>query len=112
MTDTSETELDSAIYAEILRNTDKKTYNLTERLLRKTMVELVKSNRATFLFLKDDECRKWWDKAVADATATVNDLREQWRIYDIKKTAWDRLSEDDRKTLGIRKPGQPRRERV
>jgi hypothetical protein len=94
---------------EILRNTDKKNYvNQNERVLRKTMVALVKSGHATFLFLRDDESRDWWSKAVKKAATTVEKNRETWRIYEIKQRAYDRLSEEDRKILKLRKPTKPR----
>ena len=106
-----DTELQIApeVFNEILRNTDKKNYvNQNERILRKTMVALVKSGHATFLFLRDDESRNWWGKVVKQAAATVEKNRETWRIYEIKQRAYDRLSEEDRKILKLRKPTKPR----
>ena len=97
------------VYEEILRNTEKKNYvNQTERILRKSMVSLVKSGHATFLFLRDDESREWWSKMVKSAAATVEKNREAWRVYEIKQRAWDRLNEDDRKILKLRKPSMPK----
>ena len=113
MNEDTELQIDAEVYEEILRNTDKKNYvNQNERILRKTMVALVKSGHATFLFLRDDESRNWWGKIVKQANATVEKRREAWRIYEIKKNAWDRLSEEDRKILKIRKPTMPRGPRV
>lgn len=106
-----DTELQIApeVFDEILRNTDKKNYvNQNERILRKSMVALVKSGHATFLFLRDDESRNWWSKTVKAAAATVEKNRETWRIYEIKQRAYDRLSEEDRKILKLRKPTKPR----
>ena len=106
-----DTELQIApeIYEEILRNTDKKNYvNVNERILRKAMVSLVKSGHATFLFLRDDESRNWWSKTVKQAAATVERNKEAWRTYEIKQRAYDRLSEEDRKTLKLRKPTLPK----
>lgn len=101
--------IDPDIYAEILRNTDKKNYvNINERVLRKAIVELVKSGKATFLFIRDDEARSYWGKLVKEASAKVEKRREAWRIYEMKQSVWDRLSEDDRKILKIRKPAKPR----
>lgn len=101
------------VYDEILRNTDKKHFlNQSERILRKTMVSLVKSGHATFLFLRDDESREYWSKTVKTASATVEKNREAWRIYEIKQAAWDRLSEADRKILKIRKPTMPKAPKV
>ena len=97
------------VYEEILHNTDRKNYlNANERILRKSMVTLVKSGHASFLFLRDDESREWWSKTVKVAAATVEKRREAWRVYEIKQRAWDRLSEDDRKILKIRKPTMPK----
>ena len=106
-----DTELQIApeIYEEILRNTDKKNYvNVNERILRKAMVSLVKSGHATFLFLRDDESRNWWSKTVKQAAASVERNREAWRTYEIKQRAYDRLSEEDRKILKLRKPTMPK----
>ena len=101
------------VYEEILRNTDKKNYiNVNERILRKAMVTLVKSGHATFLFLQDDESRNWWSKTVKQASATVEKRREAWRVYEIKQRAYDRLSEEDRKILKLRKPTAPKGPRV
>lgn len=97
------------VYEEILRNTDKKNYiNQNERILRKAMVSLVKSGHATFLFIQDDESRNWWSKTVKQAAATVEKNREAWRVYEIKQKAWDRLSDEDRKILKLRKPTAPK----
>jgi hypothetical protein len=106
-----DTELQIApeVFDEILRNTEKKNYvNVNERILRKSMVALVKSGHATFLFLRDDESRNWWSKTVKVAVDIVEKRKEAWRVYEIKQRAWDRLSEEDRKILKIRKPTAPK----
>ena len=109
MTDETELQIAPEVYEEILRNTEKKNYvNVNERILRKAMVSLVKSGHASFLFLRDDESRNWWAKTVKVAAATVEKRKEAWRVYEIKQKAWDRLNEEDRKILKIRKPTQPK----
>jgi len=109
MNDESELQIAPEVYEEILRNTDKKNYvNVNERILRKAMVTLVKSGHATFLFLRDDESRNWWSKTVKQAAASVEKRREAWRVYEIKQRAYDRLSEEDRKILKLRKPTMPK----
>ena len=109
MTEETELQIAPEIYEEILRNTDKKNYmNINERILRKAMVTLVKSGHATFLFLRDDESRNWWSKTVKQAAAAVERNKEAWRTYEIKQRAYDRLSEEDRKILKLRKPTMPK----
>lgn len=100
------------VYEEILRNTDRKNYmNVNERILRKAMVTLVKSGHAAFLFLRDDESRDYWTKIVKQAANNVEQRREAWRVYEIKQRAYDRLSEEDRKILKLRKPTMPKGEK-
>lgn len=101
--------IDPEVYAEILRNTDKKNYMvINDRILRKVTVSLVKSGHATFLFLTDDEVREYWEKLVKNAATTVARRKKAREIYEIKINAWNRLSEADRKTLKLRKPAAPR----
>lgn len=109
MTDETELQIAPEVFDEILRNTEKKNYvNVNERILRKAMVSLVKSGHASFLFLRDDESRDWWAKTVKVAAATVEKRKEARRVYEIKQRAWDRLSEEDRKILKLRKPTAPK----
>ncbi len=105
----TELQISPEVFDEILRNTEKKNYvNVNERILRKSMVALVKSGHATFLFLRDDESRNWWAKTVKVAADIVDKRKEAWRVYEIKQRAWDRLNEEDRKILKIRKPTAPK----
>lgn len=109
MDEETELQIDPDVYEQILRNTDKKAYlNQYERIAKKALVSLVKSGHATFLFLKDDESRIYWSKLVKEAAMIVEKRREAWRVYEIKQAAWDRLSEEDRKILKIRKPTKPK----
>ena len=109
MSEDTELQIAPEVYEEILRNTDRKNYIKTEeRILRKTMVQLVKSGHATFLFLRDEESRAWWGNTVKAASVIVNKRKEAWDKYNIKMNAWNRLSEADRKTLKLRKPVEPK----
>jgi hypothetical protein len=109
MNEDTELQIAPEVYEEILHRTDRKNYlNVNERILRKSMVTLVKSGHAAFLFLRDDESREWWSKTVKVAAATVERRKEAWRVYEIKQRAWDRLSEADRKILKIRRPTEPK----
>lgn len=104
-----ELNIEPEVYAEILRNTDKKNYlRIDDRITRKVIVSLVKSGHASFLFLADDEVREYWAKLAKNAATTVAKRKKAREMYDIKIKAWNRLSEADRKTLGLRKPAAPR----
>jgi hypothetical protein len=95
--------LNTEIYDEILRPRGLKV----DRILRKTMIQLVKSGHATFLFLHDDESRIWWENLVKEAKKKLIKRKEEWRLYEIKQKAWERLSAEDRATLNITKPKIP-----
>jgi len=81
---------------------------LDERIARKSLVSLVKSGHATFLFLADDETREYWAKLAKTAATKVAQRKEKQRLYEIKQAVWNRLSEEDRKILKIRKPIAPK----
>jgi hypothetical protein len=105
----TEFQIAPEVYEEILRGTDRKHYVKQEdRILRKTMVQLVKSGHATFLFIRDDESRAYWSKIVKDAADKVAKRKEAWDKYHLKMNAWNRLSEADRKTLKLREPTEPK----
>jgi hypothetical protein len=109
MNEDTELQIAPEVFEEILRGTDRKHYIKQEdRILRKTMVQLVKSGHASFLFLRDDESREYWGKIVKIAAATVAKRKEAWRVYEVKQRVWDRLSEAERKILKLRKPTQPK----
>lgn len=108
-----EAVLEQELVDEILRDT--KTpgkLNKAERMLRKTIVELVSNNRSMFLFLKDDEVRTYWEKLVEKSKKDLANRKEAWRVYNIKLGVYERLSPDDRKLLGINKPRKPAGEPV
>ena len=85
-------------------------YDQSAHKIAKTlMIEMVKSGHAAFLLLRDDEIAKWWGGMVNTARKAVEAKRERLRIYEIKKAAWDRLTVEERKILGIaRVPTKPK----
>lgn len=87
-----ELNIEPEVYAEILRNTDKKNYlRIDDRITRKVIVSLVKSGHASFLFLADDEVREYWAKLAKNAATTVARRKKAREVYDIKIKAWQAL---------------------
>ncbi len=79
------------------------------RIAKTLMIEMVKSGHAAFLLLRDDEISKWWGGMVGVARKALEIKAEKLRIYEIKKVAWDRLTVEERKVLGIvRMPVKPK----
>jgi len=72
------------------------------RIACKAMTELVKSGHADFLVLKDDEVRDWWEAhQEADRKAQEAKLERQRRAQ-VKKEALAKLSDEEKKILGIK----------
>ena len=80
--------------------------NKTDKLARiacKAMEELVKSGKADFLLIKDDEVREWWD-AHQEADRKAREAREQKeRDARVRREALAKLTDEEKKILGIKK---------
>lgn len=72
------------------------------RIACKAMTELVKSGHADFLVLKDDEVREWWDKHQEDDRKAQEAKLERARRAKLKKDALAKLSDEEKKILGIK----------
>ena len=81
----------------------KKQVDRLARIACKAMDELVKSGYADFLLLKDDEVREWWE-AHQEADRKAKEAEAEKRRKDkIKKDALAKLSDEEKKVLGIKK---------
>jgi len=84
-------------------------FNSEAKIAKTVMLELVRAERAEFLLLRDEVVAKWWGKMVATAQATLDALEEKERVYRIKLAAWERLTVEERKVLGLgRAPTKPK----
>ena len=85
-------------------------YGAVDAKIAKTvMIELVKAGHADFLLLRDDVVSKWWGKMVTAAQKAIDLLVEKKRLYQIKMAAWERLTVEERKVLGLVKaPAKPK----
>lgn len=79
-----------------------------ERRSVKLMIALTKARGDLFLLLSDDALAKWWGAKVEDARKSIDRRRQSWVTYRHKRDAWNRLSADERRVLGIRKPQPPK----
>lgn len=78
------------------------------RIACKAMTALEADGHADFLLLKDDEVREWWlQHKEADRIRQEEEARkraeaaEKKRLKKLKKELLDRLTEDEKKALGI-----------
>ena len=73
------------------------------RIACKAMTELERNSIGDFLLLKDDEVRTWWlahkeaDRKAQEAAA------EKARVAKVKRDALKKLTDEEKKVLGIKK---------
>lgn len=82
--------------------------NSSGRIAKKIMLELVKAGYADFILLRDDEVSTWWNSLIKAANTKFNAYQEKLRLYELKLSALEKLSDDERKMLKIRKPIKPK----
>ena len=81
----------------------KERADMLARIACKAMTELAEQGRAEFLVLRDDEVREWWHQhQEADRRAQEAKLEKQ-RLAKIKKDALKKLTDEEKKVLGIKK---------
>jgi len=72
------------------------------RIACKAMDTLEKEGKEDFLLLKDDEVRTWWSAhKIADAKAAA-EKAEKARVAKVKREALSKLSDEERRVLGIK----------
>jgi hypothetical protein len=78
------------------------------RIARKVMVELAKSGYADFLLLRDEEVAEWWNKIYGGVQTRYDNYVAKMKAYEVKLTAYNKLTKEQRRALGIRKPVKPK----
>lgn len=80
----------------------KKQVDRLARIACKAMTELEKNGMEDFILLQDDEVREWWAQhKIADAKAAAAKA-ERARVAKVKRDALSKLSDEERKVLGIK----------
>lgn len=80
----------------------KKQVDRLARIACKAMTELEKNRMEVFILLQDDEVREWWAQhKIADAKAAAAKA-ERARVAKVKRDALSKLSDEERKVLGIK----------
>jgi hypothetical protein len=89
---------DSWQYRELKANNDK-----LARIACKAMTELESNSIGDFLLLKDDEVRTWWlAHKEADRKAQEAQI-EKARLAKVRRDALKKLTNEEKKVLGIKK---------
>jgi len=82
----------------------KKQCDKLARIACAAMEELVKQGKEDFLVLKNPEVAEWWVAHVKADRAEKARVAELERRERIKKEALDRLTDEEKELLGLKKP--------
>lgn len=97
---------------QVLDIIEEKTKKLTGgyvKYAKLAMVEIERNDLSSFVLLKNEELRTWWTNEMKRVSQREEKHAKAVEQYDIKMAAWDRLSVEERKILGIRKPVRPKK---
>lgn len=73
-------------------------------LTLKLMLALLKSGHADFLLLSDDQLKNWWGRIYTSACKTIDDIKQKKEQYDLRLSAYEKLTKEERKLLGVKMP--------
>lgn len=72
------------------------------RIACKALTELEKNNVETFLLLKDEEVRAWWEQHKIDDAKAAAERKAKRDAAKLRKDALAKLSDEEKKVLGIK----------
>ena len=82
----------------------KKEADKLARIACAAMEELEKMGKEDFLILKNEEVGQWWAKHKEADRAEKARIAEKERRERVKKEALDRLTDEEKELLGLKKP--------
>lgn len=78
------------------------TVNTTERMTLIALAELVAQGKADFLFIECSDMLNLWEKHLELLGQRRGEEKENLRIETIKQSALSKLSDEEKKVLGIK----------
>jgi hypothetical protein len=73
------------------------------------MIELERNGISAFALMRNEPLRVWWEREIQRVTRRETQYLEAVRVYELKRAAYERLSADERRLLGLRKPTRPKK---
>ena len=73
------------------------------------MIELERNNISAFALMRNEPLRVWWEREIQRVTRRETRYQEAVRVYELKRAAYERLTADERRLLGLRKPTRPKK---
>lgn len=82
----------------------KKEADKLARIACEALTELEKAGKADFLILKNDELREWWEAHKEADRKEKARVAEKERRERVKQEALDRLTDEEKELLGLKRP--------
>jgi hypothetical protein len=73
------------------------------------MIELERNNISAFALMRHEPLRTWWEREIQRVTRRETQYQEAVRVYELKRAAYERLTAEERRLLGLRKPTRPKK---
>ena len=87
---------------------DQTYWRQNERIALVAIVELIKCGKASFLFLKDDGVKSFYEEKYKSAKQSIIRKRKALVVYEQKLKAYLKLTDAERTALKIKKPIRPK----
>jgi hypothetical protein len=94
---------------DIIEQQTKRLSNGYVKYSKLAMIELERNGISTFTLLRNDSLRSWWEKEIQRVTRRETQYLEAVRVYEVKLAAYERLTAEERRLLGLRKPVRPKK---
>ena len=94
---------------DIIEQQTKRLTNGYVKYSKLAMIELERNGISTFPLLRNDPIRTWWEKEIQRVTRRETQYLEAVRVYELKLAAYERLTAEERRLLGLRKPTRPKK---
>jgi hypothetical protein len=73
------------------------------------MIELERNGISAFTLMRNEPLRAWWEREIQRVTRRETQYQAALRVYELKQSAYNRLTADERRLLGLRKPTRPKK---
>jgi hypothetical protein len=94
---------------DIIEHQAKRLANSYVKYSKLAMIELERNNISAFALMRHEPLRVWWEREIQRVTRRETQYQEAVRVYELKRSAYERLTADERRLLGLRKPTRPKR---
>jgi hypothetical protein len=94
---------------DIIEQQARKLSNGYVKYSKLAMIELERNGISAFTLMRNEPLRAWWEREIQRVTRRETQYQEAVQVYELKRSAYERLTADERRLLGLRKPARPKK---